>query len=165
MLPDRILKDEMATVIGHGFSEAAEKKTPYIWIEFKFDDAKGPNGEDLTIKYKGWLTEKAIKYVFDTLRGALRWEGKSLSELDGPFADSLNGRKAKLTTDMEEYEGKSRPKLKFVNNPDFTFDKPLGESGVKGLALKFDSFLTEHRTAFPVINGSKDKADQEEIPF
>lgn len=163
MLPEKPIKDALATVIGLGFSETEEKKTPYIWIEFKFDTEKGPNGEDLTIKYKGWLTEKAIKYVFDVLRGALRWEGKSISELDGPFADTLVGRKAKLTTDMEEYEGKFHPKVKFVNNPDFTFDKPLENDGVKKLAMKFDGFLAEHRKAFPILSEVPTK--EEEIPF
>lgn len=162
MLPDKPLDGVMATVLDHGFSESSKKKTPYIWIKFQLDDEKGPNGEDLTIEYRGYLTEKTIPYVLKALSG-LRWSGKSLDLLDGPFREQLKDRKAKLVIDMEKGEDeKFRARIQFINDPEYSADKPMNNQDVKKLALKFGGFIEEYRKANPVASAP---AKEEEIPF
>jgi hypothetical protein len=149
MLPYKPIKNGLATVREYGLSESPDKHTPYLWIEFVFDNEKATDGEELSIKYFGYLTDKNMPYVLGVLH-ALRWTGKSIMDLDNPIHDAIHGRKAYLTVDMEEYKGQFKPKVKFVNETEFAGPKPLADQEKKKLAARFDGQIARFQAENPL---------------
>ena len=164
MLPNKPITNGIATVRGYGLSESLEKHTPYLWIEFVFDEEKGDKGEELSIKYFGYLTDKNMPYVLGVLR-SLRWTGKSVLELDEPVHDSIHGHKAYLTVDMEEYKGKFRPKVKFVNETEHAGPKPMPDLEKKKLAARFDGQIAQFQAENPVPIEETPKDNDDDVPF
>ncbi len=128
-----------AHVKDYGFGESKEKKTPYIWVEYIFDGVEDDDGSEVTIRDIMYLTDKTVEFVTRELT-TLGWGGTNIWELHpsntGHF--SLKGAKALLTVEMQEYEGKLYPKVKFVNDPDYHPADTIDESEVKkiGESLK-----------------------------
>lgn len=162
MLPNKPLTNALATVRAHGLSEST-KGTPCVWVDFVFDAEKGPNGEEVSIKYFGYLTDKNMPYVLKALR-ALRWAGQSVMDLDGTVDNSLVGQKAYLTTDMEEYNGKFTAKVKFINETEFVANKPIPEQVKRKLAAQFDAQIAQFHSENPVPKAAA-VADDDDVPF
>ena len=98
-------------VVGSYLGASSEKQTPYVEIVFEDD-----NGDRLSaFKY---LTEGAWPYVEKDLE-TLGWKGAEHSyafeELDGGEDSALAGAEAQIVVTEEEYEGKVRPKVAFIN--------------------------------------------------
>lgn len=87
-------------------TEIGEKNTPAVSIEFGFSD---PSLGNATIAWDGWLTEKAADRTIESLRYC-GWEGLDLTELQG-----LDRNEVDLVIEAEEYEGRTYPKVKWVN--------------------------------------------------
>ncbi len=54
----------------------------------------------------------------DTLHSVFGWAGENIQELNNP--DLLFGYECNAVVEMETYEGKDRPKVRFLNNPNFS---------------------------------------------
>jgi len=88
---------------------SGEKGTPCVSV--LFEDETGD-----TITYWGYLTDAALQYTLKSL-AAMGWDS---AEHDGRIdtlneTDLLVGRKVEIVVDEEEFEGKVRSKVKFVN--------------------------------------------------
>lgn len=80
----------------------SEQGSPYIQISF--ETAEG--------SITGWLylTEKALERTIETLR--------KVFEFDGNFetvCDQINGKQCSIVCELEEYQGKERLKVKWIN--------------------------------------------------
>lgn len=125
---DQAFSYEPATVHEYGFSVSKEKGTPYVWIEFIFDQLKGDAGEDITVRADLYLSDSAVEYSLEKLAN-LGWVGMDITELDtvsGTF--NLVGKKALISGDIEEYNGKRYPKVNFINDPNAPMRVPSMEA-------------------------------------
>lgn len=64
-----------------------------------------------TYTWFGYFTEGAVDRTLDSLRYC-GWQGDNIAELDG-----LDANEVDIVLDEEEYEGKMRTKVKWVNRP------------------------------------------------
>lgn len=79
--------------------------TPQVGVMFELLDRQGE-----TISWYGFLTDKSIEITVRGLR-ACGWEGVELSDLSG-----LDKNEVVLVIENETYEGKTIPKVRFVNS-------------------------------------------------
>lgn len=79
-----------------------------IAIMFDYTD---PAGEAGSITWFGYFTEDSADRTLDSMRHC-GWAGDNLGELDG-----LSANEVELVLDEEEYNGKVRTKVKWVNRP------------------------------------------------
>jgi hypothetical protein len=71
----------------------------------------GGEHDGQSITWFGYFTEQTVDRTLDALRYC-GWEGDNLAELD-----SLDANEVELVLDEEEYDGKVRTKVKWVNRP------------------------------------------------
>lgn len=108
---DKIARPLSARIIKSG------KGTLGFEVEFGFTEQSTGNEERL--RWTGWLSSNAIEYTMDTLVNVLGYSGNDEINEDGTLKDPnvLNWlREVKIVVEMEEYNGKSRAKIKWVNN-------------------------------------------------
>ena len=90
-------------------TKSGQKQTPCVAVVF--EDEVGD-----TITYWGYLTDAALEYTMKSL-AAMGWDSAKhdgrIDTLDG--TDLLVGHKVEIVVDEEEYDGKVRAKVKFVN--------------------------------------------------
>jgi hypothetical protein len=133
----------------------ATKSSPFQAI-VTFEIVRGPfSGQRIS----AWLyfgTDKADKRgktVMDRSLEALRACGFTGDDLD-KFTDQHPDQEVELTIEMEEYEGKRRAKVKWINPPNrggFVLDAPLAHSDLR----KFSAQLKGALKKAPVIQGKK----------
>ncbi len=74
------------------------------------------NEEGDTLWWRGWLTDGAIERTIDVLE-ELGWDRNAydcdIDSLDG--TDLLVGKKARVTTEMAEYDGKTTVEIQWLN--------------------------------------------------
>lgn len=88
-----------------------------------------------TITWFGYFTDKAIEGTFRALR-RLGWQGNDLSDLS-----TIGTKDVVIVVESEEYEGKFRPKVKWINDPDgggggLALKTPLDDARAKQFAAK-----------------------------
>jgi len=112
-----------ATVSTAEFGES-QNGTPYLELQFSTDQ-----GEHIT----GWLylSEKALPGSLRTLREAFEFDGNFEAVID-----QVAGKPCSLTVETEEYEGKERLRVKWINAP--RTSKPIDNQGqfLKALSAK-----------------------------
>lgn len=79
-----------------------------VVVDFKFTDPQLGN-----ILWFGFFTDLTFERTVESLR-YMGWTGTDVLELDTPQAN-LNANEVELVVDHEEYEGKWRAKVKWVN--------------------------------------------------
>jgi hypothetical protein len=85
-------------------AEIGANSTPAVSVEFVFSDpALGK------ITWDGWLSDAAADRTLESLRYC-GWEGDDLTELRG-----LDANEVELVIEQEDYQGRSYPKVKWVN--------------------------------------------------
>lgn len=133
----------------------ATKSSPFQAI-LSFEIIRGPHSGQ---RISAWLyfgTDKADKKgktVMDRSLEALRVCGFTGDDLD-KFSDQHPDQEVDLTIDMEEYDGKRRPKVKWINSPShggFVLEAPLGQSELR----KFSAQLKGALKKAPVVQGKK----------
>jgi hypothetical protein len=84
----------------------SEKDTPFIQIEFQSEDGSSA--------ITGWLylSDAAFENTVRTLRDAFKFDGNFET-----LAEQLNVKPCSITNEAEEYEGKDRIKVKWINAP------------------------------------------------
>jgi len=96
-------------IVSHVLTKSSQKGTPCMAVVFE-DDA----GEHIT--YYGYLSDAALEYTLKAL-AAMGWDAAQhdgrIDVLNG--TDLLLGHKVEIVVDEEEYEGKVRAKVRFVN--------------------------------------------------
>jgi hypothetical protein len=91
------------------FGNSREKGTPQVCINFEITDGDYAGHR---IAWMGYFTEKTTKRTFETLR-LVGWKG---DDLMGALAQELTNQ-VSLVVDHEEWDGKVRAKIKWVNPP------------------------------------------------
>jgi len=97
-----------AKVKEHFVTEVGEKQTPAVRIIFVMEE---PVQE---ISHNLWLTEGAFPYTMKTLTEVLGWTGEDFEELNAE-PPVLAGKSVSLVLGDEEYNGKIRTIVKFIN--------------------------------------------------
>ena len=88
-----------------------DKGTPGIEVAFEFDNER--------LTWVGWMTEKAQERSVKILVEVLGWNGSEAVDAEGVFTDPKAfsfGKDVEVVVELETYEGKTYPKIKWVNN-------------------------------------------------
>lgn len=112
-----------ATVSSAEFGESSTG-TPYLRIDFNTEAGESIAG------YL-YLSEKALPNSVRTLRDAFEFDGNFESAVE-----QITGKPCSITVENEEYDGKERMKVKWINSP--RSSKPIDnqESFLKSLSAK-----------------------------
>jgi hypothetical protein len=84
------------------------------------------------LTYYGQFGEKTLKHTMKALR-ACGWRGSDLSELFGG-AGGLDEKDVMLVVENEEWDGKIRTRIKWVNPLGVSMESPLDAAGMKAFA-------------------------------
>jgi hypothetical protein len=98
-----------AVARGGTLSESENKKTPQVVVSFEITTAEHAG---TTINWFGFLTDKTTERTIESLRYA-GWKGSDLSDLSD--LSKSDTPVVELVIEHEEYEGKTRPKVQWVN--------------------------------------------------
>ena len=85
-------------------TEIGANATPAVSVDFVFSDP-----ELGKIIWDGWLTDAAADRTLEALRYC-GWEGTDINDLQG-----LDANEVELVIEQEDYNGRSYPKVKWVN--------------------------------------------------
>jgi hypothetical protein len=119
------------------------------------------------ITWYGSLTDAALEYTLKDLR-AMGWQGDDITELDNN-GGKLDARDVQIVVVHEEYQGKTRAKVKWVNSAGglamtnrVTGDKLKGfAAGLRGKILG----LEPGRKPAPAAQPSRQPVRNDDIPF
>lgn len=146
-------------------AESPEKKTPEVAVEFEFTS---PGFEGQSSTWHGYLSEKAFDRTIESLR-ICGWTGDDLADLAGLDTNEVN-----LVVKNEEYNGKTYPKIQFVNRPGgLAVKEPMAPDKAKSFAASMRSRIraidaANGRKAKPA-NGTRpsdgDAINPDDIPF
>lgn len=145
---DKPVDNAIATVIDFGFGESPEKQTPYIYYDFQLDDFESDSGEKLEIRAYNYLSEKSFEHTLKTLSIVFEWKGDNIFELDKDSAGdkfyNLVGKKARITVEIDTYEGKKTAKVKWINAVNQK-PKQLPREAIKALSDKLKDKVSIYR--------------------
>lgn len=148
-------------IVGQGFSESAEKKTPYCFLEFRPTgmvnqlDTEGPLivcDAKYTRQVKLWVnSEKNVDRMIERLAELFDWDGRSFSDIDPSAAGenliSFTGRRIYVECSHQQFDGKTYENwdLPFGGNQESTESQA-------GLAHKLDALYGRQlkKTSKPV---------------
>src|SRR4051812_5203366 len=119
-----------AVARGAVLTESANKKTPQIVVNFEITTAEYAGNR---IDWFGFLTDKTTERTIESLRYA-GWRGSDLSDLSDLSRDDTPV--VEVVIEHEEYEGKSRPKVQWVNRMGGRGGAGLPAAEAKKLAAK-----------------------------
>jgi hypothetical protein len=110
-------------------AEFGESKTgtPFLALNFKTED-------DHTITGWLYLTDKALPGTVKTLKEAFAFDGNFETA-----PAQVEGKPCRIKVELEDFEGKTRAKVKFVNHIDGGYKaKPIANAAafLKGLSAK-----------------------------
>lgn len=102
-------------------AKSKDKGTPSIRLPIRV--INDPEEEGALIYWDGWLTDNAFERTIETLVAAFGFDG----DLNGLEAGSqtLAGMPCQIEVEMEEYNGKSRAKVKWLNPPGYEYVAPV----------------------------------------
>lgn len=106
---------KVARVVAGRFVNS-EKGTLGIEVSFRFKEGESEE----RMQYVGWCSPLAIERTMKTLVEVLGYNGDDSVDPVSRYLlpGSLNqDRDVELVVEMEEYEGKSRPRIKWINDP------------------------------------------------
>jgi len=136
----------MGKVVGFGLG-GLENGKEHVAIEFEFYELEGAP----RMTWYGYLhTEKVFPRTMKVLR-EIGWHGTDVSDLTG-----MEELEASLVVETEEYEGKQRQKIKWVNSPNggpayAQMDSPAVKQFAAGLRGRIAAF--DQSNVAPKVNG------------
>lgn len=146
-------------------------KTGSLGIEIVFE-FKEPSTEGMeTLNWVGWLSEKAISNTMDTLVNVLGFNGDDSVDANGVLSNpnALDWRKElSIVVELEEYNGKSYPKIKWVNNMGGSAYANIAPETIKGaiVASGFKAaFLAAKQQSKPAAPTASAPLSPEQVPF
>jgi hypothetical protein len=90
-----------------------------------------PEAEMAAITWYGYFSEKAWERTVESLRHC-GWQGADLTDLSG-----LGDKEVELVIEDEEYDGKVRPKVRWINKPGaMSIKAPLAGDRAKAFAAQ-----------------------------
>ena len=146
-----------------------EKGTPYFCITFILENGENANWMVyLSSEFKSDEHRKAAENNMKTL-ALLGYKGSRVSDMAEGSIDELFDEiedPISLVIELETYEGKERPKVKFVNVGSGGFvkiDKKAAVVATKSMA--YDGFLSKSKKENPVKIKPKSEPVSDEVPF
>jgi len=119
-----------AEVIDHGLTETRNTGTPQVAVRFRTD-----HGE---ITGYFFLTDRAIEHTVEKLH-AMGFRGRSFAELNN---NVLVGNRCSITVQHEEYQGRTKARIAFVNEEGYEAQAEIRKSeAVARTASQFDALL------------------------
>lgn len=97
------------------FGEAGEKNTPFIRIPLVVTEGEFEGHE---VVYQGWVSDRAVKNTIRNLREVFEWDGDVITLAKESSTGHFIGRACSIVTEEEEYEGKIRVVIKWLNSAD-----------------------------------------------
>lgn len=111
----------------------SENGKPHIAVSFKVKDT---DGEEKFVSWRGFFTEATTERTIESLR-YMGFEGDDLANLVG-----LDKNEVDLVVEDEEYEGKTFPRVQWVNKP----RGPQVKTALEG--QKLSTFAAQMKAAF-----------------
>src|ERR1700679_1998603 len=93
--------------------ENPKNKSDAFEVCFEFEEPSTGNPERLF--WQGWVSDAAIERTMDTLVNVLGFNMELAKSKGIEEKGVITDKDVKLVVEIEEYEGKSRPKIKWVN--------------------------------------------------
>lgn len=170
---DIVAGDYVAKPVGVRFIKSP--KTGTVGLETMFKFKVGANEERLS--WVGWLTENALENSMKTYVEVLGFNGNENHDANGVLTDpkAINyEQEVKLVIEMEQYEGKERAKIKWVNNlggsgfvacePE-TVKNHLGAIGFKAAFLSAKQAMGQPKAPTESSEPKPDPFDESKLPF
>jgi hypothetical protein len=131
-----------AVIVSTALAESKEKKTPCVRLLVNTVKCLDTDQEEKRQFYADlWLGEKAVDRTMKTLR-EIGWDGMSFYDLN--MENTLVGTEIEISTAIEEWNGQSFERVKFVNKKGSYENrglKPCGDDVARMIAHKYDSVL------------------------
>lgn len=108
-----------ARVVSYGVPDVEEGKTPAVALTFRFLE----DGQDRELTWYGYLSSKAVDMTMKALITA-GFRGDNMRALGEP--EAFEDKEVSIVVEHETFEGKTRAKVKWINE--------LGGAGFKALA-------------------------------
>ena len=145
-----------AKAISHVLGESKNKGTPQSQVAFELSQ-EGYEGQ--RIDWLGYYTEKTEDRTLESLRIA-GWTGDDLSAAELP---GLGSTEVDLVIENEEWEGKTRSKVQWVNKPGgIALGKPMDDVARKTFAARMRAKIA---TQGKLVGQRTAKVDDSDIPF
>lgn len=127
------------------FGESKDKGTPFVLVAFEI--LSGPQAGQ-RISWFGYFTDKTVDRTVESLR-ACGFHGDDLAA----FSDQNPDIEVQIVVGHEEYEGKMRAKVQWVNSLSrgINIEKPMDKKSLGLFAARFKSKLK----ATAVVEGKK----------
>lgn len=131
----------IGTYIGHAvsgvLSESENKQTPQIVVDFELTTAEVAGRR---MPWYGFLTKKTAERTFE----ALRYSGWKGTDIDAPLDfGGVNAPDVELVVDHEEWEGKTRARIQWVNRMGGKSAAALPPDKAKVIAAKMRGVLAK----------------------
>lgn len=150
---------KMAVIIGGGYTEVGDKKTPAMAIEFKCEDNK-------TITWFGYMTEASYPYTLDKLAELQFDESKALLKNDKGeyFFDGTFFGVKEVELVIEQVPGIKNPdklyeQVKYINIPG---SHKWAKMGVEKLPFDMKAQMAAARARVGV---KKPEPSEDKVPF
>lgn len=147
--------------------EQGEKKTPFVRIPLMVNE--GENKGEVTI-YKAWLSDGAFDNTIRRLAEVFGFDGDLATLNSG--AQTLAGLPCNITTEMENYQGKDRLKVAWLNPPGGGGAKPLEAAKVQSILGKLNAkakaIAKSVKAAAPVgapVKVADPAGESDDVPF
>ena len=142
-----------------------DKGTPYVQVGLRVVDDVEEN--DKVAFWAGWLSDKAIENTIQTLVDCFGFNG----DLNGLHsgAQSFDGMACEFTAEFEEYNGKTRLKVKWLNAAGRSRSAPaLADDDAKAILAavgkKAKAIAVEAKAAAPKA-AEKPAGPEDDVPF
>lgn len=149
------------------FGEAGTNNTPFIRIPLVVEQ-EGPSEGD-QIVFQGWITDKSVAKTVKNLSEVFGWDGdlEALAGMvnTGPFV----GKQCEIVTEEDEYNGKTRVVIKWLNSPG-SGGKSMDKEKAIALARRLSARSKDAATTTPPSHRKPPSdpdldAPEDDIPF
>ncbi len=161
---------------GGWLRESKEKRTPFIAIPIEVVGQDVDAGK--TIIWQGWLSDKAFNRTIETLKDCFGFNGDLNALHEG--RQTFVGMQVSFTTEFEEFEGKRRCKVKWLNRAGYVHSvKAMDDATAKVLLAGFQKRAMQVAASFgsdpnPTLTQPKQKpglaalkavVENDDVPF
>lgn len=151
---------------GGWFQLTKEKQTPYIAIPIVVTGDDVDAGKRIT--WPGWLSDKAFDRTIETLVKCFGFDGDLNSLYAGK--QSFAGKAVSFTTEIEEYQGKQRCKVKWINPAGYVhtptrIDETTAKTLLAGFSKRAKQVAKSVAVEAPKVETQTAPDPEDDVPF
>jgi len=157
-----------AEIVSTSLAESKEKHTPSVRVQLKtirnLDTDTDVERQFITDL---WLSDNAVERTVKTLRD-IGFQGSSMMDLNYP--ETMAGLMCEISTEMQEYNGNTQERVKFVNKTGSFASRGLRsapEDMARSIAQRYDACLRSgkfHKPAQANANYGRQRVQQKPAP-